>query len=241
MMENSFDEQYRYFDENFAVIRQEIAEAALKSGRNPDEVSLLAATKTVPVQVINYAISQGLTCIGENRVQELLDKYELLQLGSCDCQFIGQLQTNKVKYLVGNVSCIQSLDSMKLAEEISRQANRAGLMINTLVEVNIGREENKGGVLPEELFDFVSEAAALPGLQINGLMAIPPICEKSTELYAYFSSMHQYYVDIRAKKIDNVNMNCLSMGMSSDYKEAIACGATMVRIGSSLFGKRKLR
>ena len=219
MMENSFDEQYRYFDENFAVIRQEIAEAALKSGRNPDEVSLLAATKTVPVQVINYAISQGLTCIGENRVQELLDKYELLQLGSCDCQFIGQLQTNKVKYLVGKVSCIQSLDSMKLAEEISRQ----------------------GGVLPEELFDFVSEAAALPGLQINGLMAIPPICEKSTELYAYFSSMHQYYVDIRAKKIDNVNMNCLSMGMSSDYKEAIACGATMVRIGSSLFGKRKLR
>ena len=241
MMENSFDEQYRYFDENFAVIRQEIAEAALKSGRNPDEVSLLAATKTVPVQVINYAISQGLTCIGENRVQELLDKYELLQLGSCDCQFIGQLQTNKVKYLVGKVSCIQSLDSMKLAEEISRQANRAGLMINTLVEVNIGREENKGGVLPEELFDFVSEAAALPGLQINGLMAIPPICEKSTELYACFSSMHQYYVDIRAKKIDNVNMNCLSMGMSSDYKEAIACGATMVRIGSSLFGKRKLR
>ena len=110
MMENSFDEQYRYFDENFAVIRQEIAEAALKSGRNPDEVSLLAATKTVPVQVINYAISQGLTCIGENRVQELLDKYELLQLGSCDCQFIGQLQTNKVKYLVGKVSCIQSLD-----------------------------------------------------------------------------------------------------------------------------------
>ena len=171
----------------------------------------------------------------------MLDKYELLQLGSCDCQFIGQLQTNKVKYLVGKVSCIQSLDSMKLAEEISRQANRAGLMINTLVEVNIGREENKGGVLPEELFDFVSEAAALPGLQINGLMAIPPICEKSTELYAYFSSMHQYYVDIRAKKIDNVNMNCLSMGMSSDYKEAIACGATMVRIGSSLFGKRKLR
>ena len=146
--------------------------------------------------------------------------------------------TNKVKYLVGKVSCIQSVGSVKLAKEISRLCLREGATMKVLVEVNIGREESKGGVLPEALFEVVDEIRTLPGLHVEGLMAIPPICEKKAELCGYFSAVRQSYVDIAAKKLDNVSMNCLSMGMSSDFQEAIACGATMVRVGSSLFGKR---
>ena len=139
---------------------------------------------------------------------------------------------------MGKVSCIQSVGSVKLAKEISRLCLREGATMKVLVEVNIGREESKGGVLPEALFEVVDEIRTLPGLHVEGLMAIPPICEKKAELCGYFSAVRQSYVDIAAKKLDNVSMNCLSMGMSSDFQEAIACGATMVRVGSSLFGKR---
>ena len=236
MMEKSFLERIQIFDENYPRIQEEIA--AEKAGRRPQDITLLAATKTVPLEVINHAIDSGLSAMGENRVQELLEKYDGLHRERCDVQFIGQLQTNKVKYLVGKVSCIQSVGSVKLAKEISRLCLREGATMKVLVEVNIGREENKGGVLPEALLEFVDEARQLPGLHISGLMAIPPICEKKAELCGYFSAVRQSYVDIAAKKLDNVSMNCLSMGMSSDFQEAIACGATMVRVGSSLFGKR---
>ena len=225
MMEKSFLERIQIFDENYPRIQEEIALAAEKAGRRPQDITLLAATKTVPLEVINHAIDSGLSAMGENRVQELLEKYDGLHRERCDIQFIGQLQTNKVKYLVGKVSCIQSVGSVKLAKEISRLCLREGATMKVLVEVNIGREESKGGVLPEALF-------------VEGLMAIPPICEKKAELCGYFSAVRQSYVDIAAKKLDNVSMNCLSMGMSSDFQEAIACGATMVRVGSSLFGKR---
>lgn len=231
-------EAMRSFDENFKRVGEEIARAAEKAGRDPREVSLLAATKTVPVETIRYALSQGLFHIGENRVQELLDKYDRLDKEECDLQFIGQLQTNKVKYLIGKVSCIQSVGSVKLAREISRLCEREGLIMEALVEVNIGREENKGGALPEELVEFIDEIRAFPGLHVKGLMAIPPICSDKKILYRYFTAMEQYYVDIRAKSMDNVDMVCLSMGMSSDFPEAIESGATMVRVGSSLFGAR---
>ena len=231
MMEKSFLERIQIFDENYPRIQEEIALAAEKAGRRPQDITLLAATKTVPLEVINHAM-------GENRVQELLEKYDGLHRERCDVQFIGQLQTNKVKYLVGKVSCIQSVGSVKLAKEISRLCLREGTTMKVLVEVNIGREESKGGVLPEALFEVVDEIRTLPGLHVEGLMAIPPICEKKAELCGYFSAVRQSYVDIAAKKLDNVSMNCLSMGMSSDFQEAIACGATMVRVGSSLFGKR---
>lgn len=239
MTEKSFSDRMANFDENYPVILEQIAQAAKESGRRPEDITLLAATKTVPLEVINHAIGKGLTCMGENRVQELLEKYDGLEKARCDIQFIGRLQTNKVKYLVGKVSCIQSLDSIKLAREISRQWEKVGKPVDVLVEVNIGREENKGGVLPEQLWDFLEEARQLPGLHINGLMAIPPVCVNKTELCGYFSEMQQYYVDIAAKRMDNVTMNCLSMGMSSDFPEAIRCGATMVRVGSSLFGARQ--
>ena len=238
MTEKSFTERFQAFDRNYEEIREQIARAAERSGRKAEDITLLAATKTVPVEVINYAISKGLRHLGENRVQELLDKYDALDRARCDLQFIGQLQTNKVKYLIGKVSCIQSVGSVKLAKEISRLCAREGLSMNVLVEVNIGREENKSGVEPEQLVELIDEIRVLPGIHVNGLMAIPPICSDEKNLCRYFAAMEQYYVDIRGKSMDNVDMECLSMGMSSDFPQAIACGATMVRIGSSLFGAR---
>ena len=238
-MEKSLSEHMRIFDENYPRVLEEIARAAEQAGRRPEEITLLAATKTVPLEVINHAIDRGLSCMGENRVQELLDKYDGLHRDRCDVQFIGQLQTNKVKYLIGRVSCIQSVGSVKLAREISRLCLRENTTMKVLVEVNIGREESKGGVLPEALYECVDEIRTLPGIQVTGLMAIPPICENIAKLRGYFSAVRQSYVDIAAKKMDNVSMSCLSMGMSSDFAEAIACGATMVRVGSSLFGKRE--
>lgn len=238
-MEKSLSERMRIFDENYPRVLEEIARAAEQAGRRPEEITLLAATKTVPLEVVNHAIDRGLSCMGENRVQELLDKYDGLHRDRCDVQFIGQLQTNKVKYLIGRVSCIQSVGSVKLAKEISRLCLRENTTMKVLVEVNIGREESKGGVLPEALYECVDEIRTLPGIQVTGLMAIPPICENIAKLRGYFSAVRQSYVDIAAKKMDNVSMSCLSMGMSSDFAEAIACGATMVRVGSSLFGKRE--
>ena len=185
MMEKSFLERIQIFDENYPRIQEEIALAAEKAGRRPQDITLLAATKTVPLEVINHAIDSGLSAMGENRVQELLEKYDGLHREKCDIQFIGQLQTNKVKYLVGKVSCIQSVGSVKLAKEISRLCLREGATMKVLVEVNIGREESKGGVLPEALFEVVDEIRTLPGLHVEGLMAIPPICEKKAELYPW--------------------------------------------------------
>lgn len=240
-MENLYNERCTAFDGNYSEVLEQVAKAAEKSGRGSKDVTLLAATKTVPLEVINYAISKGLSCIGENRVQELMDKYDDLDKEHCDVQFIGRLQTNKVKYLLGKVSCIQSVDSMKLAREISRLCVRENTHMDVLLEVNVGREESKGGVLPEGLFEFVDQIREFKGITVRGLMAIPPDCGDQARLFKYFSSMRQYYVDIAAKRLDNVSMDCLSMGMSSDFPLAIECGATMVRVGSALFGKRNVR
>lgn len=240
-MESLYADKIKCFDENYPIILEEIAEAARRSGRESNEITLLAATKTVPVEVINHAISRGLRHMGENRVQELQDKYQRLNREDCDLQFIGQLQTNKIKYIIDKVSCIQSVGSVRLAQEISRQCEKRSVVMPVLVEVNIGKEESKGGVMPEALLEAVDEIRSLRGIAVNGLMAIPPICVNNAELCRYFSAMHQYYVDIAAKKIDNVSMNCLSMGMSSDFVQAIECGANMIRVGSSLFGKREFK
>ena len=225
---------------NLKEIRERIAEAALKSGRAPEDVTLLAATKTVPVEVINHAIHLGVDHIGENRVQELLDKYDALDLSDCACHFIGHLQTNKVKYLVGRVGMIQSVDSMKLAKEISRLSVYQGLSTDILIEVNIGREENKSGVLPEALDELLDEISTLPSIRLRGLMSIPPVSDDLSQTMTYFSKMYEYYVDIKEKKSDNKrdHIDVLSMGMSADYAQAVECGATLVRVGSSLFGKR---
>ena len=176
--------------------------------------------------------------IGENKVQELLSKYDELELSHCDCQFIGHLQTNKVRQLIGRVSMIQSVDSLKLAREISKVSLSRGLSTDVLIEVNIGREENKSGILPEGLAELLEQISKLPSIRVRGLMAIPPISENISDTMRYFTNMSQYFVDIKAKKIDNVTMDYLSMGMSADYALAIEAGANLVRVGSALFGAR---
>lgn len=223
---------------NYKKIEERIAEAAEKSGRRRDDITFLAATKTVSADVINYAISLGLKYIGENRVQELLQKYDSYDLNNASLQFIGHLQTNKVRQIIDKVDLIQSVDSVKLAKEISKQSVLKNINSNILVEVNIGREENKSGIIPEQVEDLLWEISKMDNISVKGLMAIPPICENKQKICDFFHKMHNIFIDISGKKIDNISMEVLSMGMSSDYYEAISEGATMVRIGSSLFGKR---
>ena len=223
---------------NYKLINERIAEAAQKAGKRREDITFLAATKTVDAQTINHAISLGLDHIGENRVQELLSKYEDYNLSDCSLQFIGHLQTNKVRQIVGKVDLIQSVDSLKLAQEIAAQSSKRNLVTNILVEVNIGREENKSGVYEENLEELLTQIAQIHGISVQGLMTIPPICDNKQKISEYFNKMHRLFIDISQKKLDNINMSILSMGMSDDYYEAIMEGATMVRIGSALFGAR---
>ena len=223
---------------NYQVICENIAKAAECVGKTADDIVFLAATKTVDVPTINHAISLGLRYIGENRVQELLSKYEDYDLDNASLQFIGHLQTNKVRQIVGKVDLIQSVDSVKLAKEISRCSQKLGISTDILLEVNIGREENKSGVLPEALPELLDEVKDIPAIKVRGLMAIPPICENAQENSKFFDNMRHIFLDIGSKNIDNISMEVLSMGMSDDYAEAIRCGATMVRVGSALFGAR---
>lgn len=223
---------------NYGFINEKIAEAAMKAGKTRDDITFLSATKTVEPEYINYAISLGLSYIGENKVQELLSKYDQYNLENCSLQFIGHLQSNKVRQIVGKVDFIQSIDSMKLAKEVSKCSLKNNITSDILVEVNIGKEENKSGVMPEMLEKLVEGISTLPAVNVKGLMTIPPICEKKDEIRRYFEKMNRLFLDISSKKLDNVSMDILSMGMSSDYYEAILEGANMVRIGSALFGNR---
>ena len=223
---------------NYNVINERISEAAQKVGKTREDIKFLAATKTVDVEVINYAISLGLNYIGENKVQELLSKYDNYNLDNCSLQFIGHLQSNKVRQIVGKVDLIQSVDSVKLAKEISRQSINKNVNTDILVEINIGREENKSGVLPEMAYELIDEIKDFDNISVKGLMTIPPISDNSQEISEYFNKVNKLFIDISGKKLDNVSMDILSMGMSSDYYEAILMGANMVRVGSSLFGAR---
>ena len=224
------------FNENYKEITQNIARAAEKSGRKYEDITLLAATKTVDVEVINHAIEAGVSFIGENRVQEFLSKYE--QYNPVNMHFIGHLQTNKVKDIIDKVSLIHSVDSYRLAEEISRQAVKRNIIVNILLEINIGDEQSKSGFEYDEAVAAVEKIAKLGGIKIKGLMAIPPICASPDENRPYFAKMKKLFIDIGSKKIDNSSMDILSMGMSDDYQVAIEEGATMVRLGTALFGRR---
>lgn len=223
---------------NYKLINERIAKAAQKVGKNREDITFLAATKTVEPEIINYAISLGLDHIGENKVQELLSKYEAYDLEKCSLQFIGHLQTNKVRQIVDKVDLIQSVDSLKLAKEIANQALKHNKTTDILVEVNIGREENKSGVFEENLEELLMQIAQIKGISVKGLMTIPPICDNRHKILNYFHKMHNLFIDISQKKLDNINMTILSMGMSADYYEAILEGANMVRVGSALFGAR---
>ena len=224
------------FDENYKKITENIARAAEKSGRKPQDITLLAATKTVDVDVINHAILSGISYIGENRVQEFLSKYQDYE--PVNKHFIGHLQTNKVKDIIDKVSLIHSVDSLRLAEEISRQAVKRGIAVDILLEINVGDEQSNSGFSYDDAIASAEKIAKLDGVKIKGLMAIPPICENSEQNRPYFAKMKKLFIDIDNKKIDNSSMDILSMGMSDDYQVAIEEGATMVRLGTALFGRR---
>ena len=244
MMERSSTEQARRFDDikaNYYEICENIERAAAESGRKPDEITFLAATKTVEPEFINYAISLGLTHIGENKVQEMLSKYDEYDLDNSQLHFIGHLQTNKVRQIVGKVSMIQSVDSLKLAQEISKHSIKNDVNTDILIEVNIGKEENKSGVTEEKIDELLEQISSLEGIKIRGLMSVPPICDSKQEIFKFFDKMYKLFIDISSKKSDNIYMDYLSMGMSDDYKEAILSGANMIRVGSGLFGARIYR
>lgn len=232
------DEKFSDIDYNLKTIREEIAEAAVKSGRNPEDIDFMAVTKTVDEMYINHAIESGISLIGENKVQEMLRKKPNLKLEGVRKNLIGHLQTNKVSQIVGEVDMIESVDSLKVAKEIGKQSLKKGVTTDVLLEINIGREESKTGFMPEVIEENIYQIAQIDGLRVCGLMTIPPICEKTTELCKFFENIYNMYVDIDAKKIDNVYMKVLSMGMSGDYVPAILSGSNHVRIGSKIFGPR---
>lgn len=239
MTEKSWiDEKFADIEYNLKTISQDIAEAAVKSGRKPEDIDFMAVTKTVDEMFINHAIECGIKLIGENKVQEMLRKKPNLNLNSVKKNLIGHLQTNKVSQIVGEVDMIESVDSLKVAKEIGKQSVKKNLITDVLLEINIGREESKTGFLPEQAQECVYEIAQIDGIRVRGLMTIPPICDDNTKLCEFFEKIYNMYVDIGAKKIDNVYMNILSMGMSGDYVPAILCGSNHVRIGSKIFGPR---
>lgn len=239
MMEKSYLEQRKAdIEYNLDVINENIANAAIKSGRQPSDVRLMAVTKTVDPVFINYALDYGVNLIGENRVQEMLRKKPDLHLDGVEKHLIGHLQTNKAGQIVGEVDMIQSVDSLKIAKEISKQSIKKGIITDVLLEINIGEEDSKTGFSTSEFIENVYAISEIEGIRVKGLMTIPPICEKNTILCKFFENIYNIYVDIKAKKIDNIDMNILSMGMSGDYEQAILNGSNLVRIGSSIFGPR---
>ena len=223
-------------------VRRRVDEAARRAGRDPKEITLCAATKLQSDDTIRAAIAAGIRVCGENREQELTAHLQAdAYAGAEQVHFIGHLQTNKVNRVVGRVELIQSVDSDRLLQAIQKQADKLGIVQDILLQVNIGGEQSKGGVAPEELEELARQAVRLPNVRLRGLMCIPPVAQSPEEATHYFVAMGQLFVDIRGKIADNGgDMDCLSMGMSRDFEQAIACGATLVRVGTELFGPRPL-
>ncbi len=230
---NNADMHFADIDENIRRIRFNMEQARVRYGRENDDIRIMAVTKTVPAERVNYAVSQGFTLLGENRVQEFLQKKDEYAK-EAEVHFIGHLQSNKIKYIIDNVTMIQSCHSVRLAEEISAAALKKGIVMDILCEVNIGGEESKSGFSPDEICDAVYEIAELKGVRVCGLMTIPPPHDSC----AYFEKMQRLFENIKNKHIDGTDIRLLSMGMSSDYSEAVGFGSNMVRLGSALFGAR---
>ncbi len=223
--------------ENVKEVEKHIQAACERAGRSRDEVKLIAVSKTKPVTDIEEVLSTGILDYGENKVQELADKYEILPK-NIHWHMIGHLQRNKVKYLMGKVAMIHSVDSLRLAEQIEHEAAKADTVVNILIEVNVAGEESKFGTTCEAAIELVRNVALMPHLKIKGLMTIAPFTENPEENRVYFRKLRQLSVDIKSKNIDNVDMDELSMGMTGDYEVAIEEGATMVRVGTGIFGER---
>ena len=224
--------------ENIAAIRSQMEAAAIAAGRDPREIKLCAATKMNDADAVRQAIAAGVDCCGENRVQELVQKSKENAYEGAPVHFIGHLQTNKVKQVVGHVDLIQSVDRLNLLEAIQKEAAKQAIDQDILLEVNVGNEESKSGFDVSEVLPLLEHSSDFPNIRVRGLMAIPPISQKSGDNRKFFQEMFDLSVDIMRKKYDNVTMDCLSMGMSDDYEDAIVCGSTMIRVGTAIFGAR---
>ena len=226
--------------ENIIEVKKKIFDACKRSNRNENEVTLIAVSKTKPVSMLLEAMDAGMADFGENKVQELCDKMETIN-GELHWHMIGHLQTNKVKYVVGKNVLIHSVDSMKLADQIQREACKKSITQEILIEVNIAKEDSKYGLDPDAVIPFIKEVSKFQNIKIKGLMCVAPITEIAEENRIYFKKMRQLLVDINVKNIDNVSMDILSMGMTGDYEVAIEEGATYVRVGTGIFGERNYK
>ncbi len=224
--------------ENLAHVEQTIRDACAESGRKREDVTLIAVSKTKPIELLREAYDAGIRDFGENRVQELMEKIPALP-PDIRWHMIGHLQRNKVKYIIDKVHLIHSVDSLRLAEEISREAAKRGLTVDILLEVNIAEEESKFGAGAQEVYELVQQISVLPGIRIHGLMTIAPFTQNAEENRVFFKKLRQLAVDIAEKNIDNVSMDVLSMGMTGDYSVAVEEGATYVRVGTGIFGERE--
>ena len=224
--------------ENIAAIRAQMNQAAIAAGRDPKKILLCAATKMNDAEAVRAAIAGGVDCCGENKVQELTAKLSENAYEGAPVHFIGHLQTNKVKQVVGKVDLIQSVDSLRLLEAINKEAARQNIRQDILLEINIGREESKSGFYTEQIRAILEQMVKYPNIFVRGLMAIPPICQEPGENTKFFQEIFNLSVDIKQKTYDNVSTDFLSMGMSDDFTDAIACGSNMIRIGTAIFGAR---
>jgi pyridoxal phosphate enzyme (YggS family) len=224
--------------ENVTSIKAQIVAAAIAAGRDPSQIQLCAATKMNDADAVRQAIAAGVDCCGENRVQELVLKQSQNAYEGAPVHFIGHLQTNKVKQVVGKVALIQSVDRIKLLDAIQAEAKKQGIIQDILLEINVGEEASKSGFALEEIPGLVEKMAGYDSIRVRGLMAIPPISKNSGDNCKFFKKIFALAVDITAKKYDNVCVEILSMGMSDDFADAIACGSTMIRVGTAIFGAR---
>jgi len=222
---------------NIEDVMRRIETAAVKSGRSKEDIKIIVVTKTIGTDMISKVLDENITELGENRVQELLEKYSEIKK-PCNWHMIGHLQKNKVKYIIDKVVMIHSVDSYELAAEIQKQAQKAGVVMDVLVEVNIAAEESKFGVAPDDVQEFVEKISVFPNIRVKGLMTVAPFVQNPEEIRHVFKEIYNIFVDIRLKSVDNVDMDCISAGMSNDFEVAIEEGANMVRIGTSIFGKR---
>lgn len=236
---SSRDKRMTSIDENIKHVNDNVAQAALKSGRKPEDIQVMAVTKTIEPLYINHAVSCGIKLIGENRVQEYLSKVEALAVDDCRAHLIGHLQTNKVRQIIGKVSMIQSVDSVKIAKEIGERSLLAGIVTPVLMEVNVGAEPSKFGFSMDSAVERACELAEIKGIELNGIMSIPPISDDEKIIRQNFSNIRGLFVDIRDKKIHNSSMIILSMGMTGDYQQAIIEGSNLIRVGSAIFGVRE--
>lgn len=237
MIRNQYPDEEREIQERLARIRETVREEALRAGRDEQEITIMGVTKTVPAHRVNLALTAGVTLLGENRAQELRDKFDAYDCGPEKIHFIGHLQTNKIRDIMGKVSCVQSVDSVRLAEALSQAVLNRSDSLAVFLQVNIGREETKSGFLPEEMPDALKRISELPGLRVEGLMAIPPRGAGDQ----YLGEMAQLRSQLAALELPGVSLSHLSMGMSEDYPLAVRWGATILRIGRGIFGERDIR